>query len=95
LSPSATVDVLLDEAAAAFDAENERYFQRSIRQLAVTSTVLLIAHRLTNVVGQTRSLSSTTVRSLRPELTNPSSPPMARTQGLWQGTSNTQGWHLR
>ncbi|RSM90599.1 ABC transporter ATP-binding protein [Kibdelosporangium aridum] len=42
--------VLLDEATAALDPENERYLQRSIRQLAQHSTVLLIAHRLNNVV---------------------------------------------
>ncbi|MCE7004427.1 ABC transporter ATP-binding protein/permease [Kibdelosporangium philippinense] len=42
--------VLLDEATAALDPETERYLQRSIRQLAKHSTVLLIAHRLTNVV---------------------------------------------
>ncbi|WP_232667747.1 ABC transporter ATP-binding protein [Pseudonocardia sp. TRM90224] len=42
--------VLLDEATAALDPENERYLQRSVRRLAEHSTVLLIAHRLDNVV---------------------------------------------
>ncbi len=42
--------VLLDEATAALDPENERYLRRSIRRLAQHSTVLLIAHRLNNVV---------------------------------------------
>ncbi|RZQ62960.1 ABC transporter ATP-binding protein [Amycolatopsis suaedae] len=42
--------VLLDEATAALDPENERYLRRSIRELAQHSTVLLIAHRLNNVV---------------------------------------------
>ncbi|GAA2587461.1 ABC transporter ATP-binding protein [Actinomadura fulvescens] len=42
--------VLLDEATAALDPENERYLRRSFRRLARHSTVLLIAHRLDNVV---------------------------------------------
>ncbi|MEU4575644.1 MULTISPECIES: ABC transporter ATP-binding protein [Nonomuraea] len=42
--------VLLDEATAALDAENERFLRRSVRELARHSTVLLVAHRLGNVV---------------------------------------------
>ncbi len=42
--------VLLDEATTALDPENERFLRRCIRQLAEHSTVLLVAHRLANVV---------------------------------------------
>ncbi|MDN5914979.1 MAG: ABC transporter ATP-binding protein/permease [Pseudonocardia sp.] len=43
--------VLLDEATAALDPENERFFQASLRTLAERSTVLVIAHRLPTVVA--------------------------------------------
>lgn len=46
--------VLLDEATAALDPENERFFQASLRTLAQRSTVLVIAHRLPTVVAADR-----------------------------------------
>ncbi len=46
--------VLLDEATAALDPENERFVQRSLRRLAERSTLLVIAHRLSTVVAADR-----------------------------------------
>lgn len=46
--------VLLDEATAALDPENERFVTESMRVLAQRSTVLVIAHRLPTVVGADR-----------------------------------------
>jgi ATP-binding cassette subfamily B protein IrtB len=46
--------VLLDEATAALDPENERFFTGSMRVLAQRSTVLVIAHRLPTVVAADR-----------------------------------------
>lgn len=43
--------VLLDEATAALDPENEAYVQRSTEALRETSTLLVIAHRLSTVTG--------------------------------------------
>jgi len=43
--------VLLDEATAALDPENERFVQQSLRRLAERSTLLVIAHRLPTVVA--------------------------------------------
>ncbi|MFF0059081.1 ABC transporter ATP-binding protein [Streptomyces microflavus] len=43
--------VLLDEATAALDPENEAYVQRSMDALRETSTLLVIAHRLSTVTG--------------------------------------------
>lgn len=86
--------VLLDEATAALDPENERYVQRSIRQLADHSTVLLIAHRLGNVVDadqiivmdKGQVIESGTHRSLLAE-----EGAYAR---LWHTASTGTGWHL-
>jgi ATP-binding cassette subfamily B protein len=42
--------VLLDEATAALDPENERYVQRSLDTLRERSTLVVIAHKLSTVV---------------------------------------------
>ena len=43
--------VLLDEATAFADPENERLIQEALRKLAKGKTVLMIAHRLTSIVN--------------------------------------------
>ncbi|MFD5653370.1 ABC transporter ATP-binding protein [Streptomyces sp. NPDC127039] len=43
--------VLLDEATAALDPENERYVQQALRTLMRDSTLVVIAHQLSTVVA--------------------------------------------
>ncbi|WP_431981412.1 ABC transporter ATP-binding protein [Streptomyces qinglanensis] len=43
--------VLLDEATAALDPENEKYVQQALRSLMRDSTLLVIAHQLSTVVA--------------------------------------------
>ena len=43
--------VILDEATASVDADNERYIQAAISQLVQGKTLLVIAHRLNTVMG--------------------------------------------
>ncbi|MFC8366727.1 MULTISPECIES: ABC transporter ATP-binding protein [unclassified Streptomyces] len=43
--------VLLDEATAALDPENEKYVQQALRTLMRDSTLLVIAHQLSTVVA--------------------------------------------
>lgn len=43
--------VLLDEATAALDPENERYVTRSLERLRERATLLVIAHKLSTVAG--------------------------------------------
>ena len=43
--------VVLDEATAFADPENERLIQEALRKLAKGKTVLMIAHRLTSIVN--------------------------------------------
>lgn len=43
--------VLLDEATASLDPENEVYIQQAISQLIANKTVIVIAHRLRTIVG--------------------------------------------
>jgi len=46
--------VLLDEATASLDPENELYIQEAINDLVKNKTVVVIAHRLNTVVGADR-----------------------------------------
>ena len=41
--------VLLDEATAALDPENEAYIQRAIQELVREKTVLVIVHKLQTI----------------------------------------------
>lgn len=43
--------VVLDEATASVDADNERYIQDAISELVNNKTVLVIAHRLHTIAG--------------------------------------------
>ena len=58
--------VVLDEATAFADPENEALIQRAFSKLAAGRTVIMIAHRLSTVVGPTRSWCSTRVVCRRP-----------------------------
>ncbi len=43
--------ILLDEATASLDADNETYIQQAISELIADKTVLIIAHRMRTVAG--------------------------------------------
>jgi ATP-binding cassette subfamily B protein len=43
--------ILLDEATASLDAENESKIQRALSELIKEKTVLIIAHRMRTVLG--------------------------------------------
>jgi ATP-binding cassette subfamily B protein len=87
--------VLLDEATAALDPENERYLRQSVRLLAQHSTVLLIAHRLTNVVEADQIVvledGQVTEKGTHESLVT-SAGKYAR---LWQTRTTAQGWRLK
>ena len=43
--------ILLDEATASVDADNEFYIQQAVSELCRDKTVLVIAHRLNTIRG--------------------------------------------
>ncbi|MFC0110204.1 ABC transporter ATP-binding protein [Kibdelosporangium aridum] len=86
--------VLLDEATAALDPENERYLQRSIRQLAQHSTVLLIAHRLSNVVDADQIVVVEAGRAVEAGTHQSLIAADGSYARLWRARSSGQGWRL-
>ncbi len=48
--------VILDEATASVDADNERFIQQAISELCKGKTLLVIAHRLNTIVGANKIL---------------------------------------
>jgi ATP-binding cassette subfamily B protein IrtB len=86
--------VLLDEATAALDPENERYLRRSIRQLAQHSTVLLIAHRLSNVVDADQIVVVADGRVVEIGTHESLIAACGSYARLWHARSSGQGWRL-
>lgn len=86
--------VLLDEATAALDPENERYLQRSIRQLAQHSTVLLIAHRLSNVIDADQIVVVEDGRAVEAGTHQSLIAADGSYARLWHARSSGQGWRL-
>ena len=86
--------VLLDEATASIDPENERLIQQAIQALSAQKTLIIIAHRLTTiaaadqilVLDQGRLVEQGTHQSLMAQ-----SGVYAR---LWDVKSRSQGWKL-
>ena len=44
-------DILMDEATASLDVENETFIQESLSRLVKDKTVIIIAHRMRTVAG--------------------------------------------
>jgi ATP-binding cassette subfamily B protein IrtB len=86
--------VLLDEATAALDPENERYVQEALRTLMQRSTLIVIAHRLPTVVAadQIVVLDERRVaeRGTHPELLAAD----GRYAAFWHERSRARGWRL-
>jgi ATP-binding cassette subfamily B protein len=86
--------VLLDEATAALDPENERFLQRSIRLLAQHSTVLLIAHQLSNVVDADQIVVVDQGRVVETGTHHALIAADGFYARLWRARSSARGWRL-
>jgi ATP-binding cassette subfamily B protein IrtB len=86
--------VLLDEATAALDAENERYVQEALHTLKERSTLLVIAHRLQTVVAADQIVvlddGGIVERGTHPELMNAD----GRYAAFLAERDRARGWRL-
>lgn len=86
--------VLLDEATAALDPENERYVQRALRTLMDRATLLVIAHKLPTVVAADQILvldgGGIAESGTHEELLALN----GRYTEFWNERRRTQGWRL-
>lgn len=86
--------VLLDEATAALDPENERFVTGALRALAARSTLLVIAHRLSTVVAADQILvldeGRVAERGTHAELLAAG----GRYAAFWSSRTRARGWRL-
>lgn len=87
--------VLLDEATAALDPENERYIAQSFDQLRQEATLFVIAHKLSTVTGADQILvldehGRITERGTHTELLSRS----GRYAEFWNERNRAAGWRL-
>ncbi len=86
--------VLLDEATAALDPENDIHIQRAIARLARRSTLLVIAHRLHTVLTADQILvvedGRITQRGRHTDLIEED----GTYAEFWRARESTRGWHL-
>ncbi|MEO0825953.1 MAG: ABC transporter ATP-binding protein [Cyanobacteria bacterium J06635_15] len=86
--------VLLDEPTSALDTESEVTVQQAIDRLVVDKTVIVIAHRLSTVVGADTILvleaGQIIERGTHQDLLSQS----GRYAALWQVQQQSQGWRI-
>lgn len=87
--------VLLDEATAALDPENERHVQQAIRRLTDRSTLLVIAHKLSTIIAADQILVMDEGRIVERGSHAALLAAGGRYTAFWRERQRAQGWRLR
>ncbi|MFA7901196.1 ABC transporter ATP-binding protein [Pseudomonas aeruginosa] len=86
--------VLLDEATAALDPQNEAYVQAAIRTLMHSATVLVIAHRLPTIMAADQILVLDRGRLVETGTHAQLLASNGRYAGFWHDRQRASGWRL-
>ncbi|MCY9513124.1 ABC transporter ATP-binding protein [Paenibacillus apiarius] len=87
--------VILDEATASLDPENEAYLQQAIAKLAYDKTVLVIAHRLKTIRGADRILVVDRGRTAEAGKHEELLAKGGLYSGMWQEQQRLGGWRIK
>lgn len=87
--------VVLDEATAALDPQNEAYVQTAIRTLMHSSTVLVIAHRLPTIMAADQILVLDEGRLVESGTHRQLLDANGRYAGFWRDRQRAGGWRLK
>jgi ATP-binding cassette subfamily B protein len=87
--------VVLDEATAALDPQNEAYVQAAIRTLMHSSTVLVIAHRLPTIMAADQILVLDEGRLVESGTHRQLLDANGRYAGFWRDRQRAGGWRLK
>jgi ATP-binding cassette subfamily B protein len=86
--------IVLDEATAFADPENEQKIQRAFESLMKNKTVIIIAHRLSTVRGRTKLWSSTKGRLAEEGIHDTLVQAGGRYSRMWEQYTGAMNWGI-
>jgi ATP-binding cassette subfamily B protein len=86
--------ILLDEATASVDPENEKYIQQAINELVKDKTLIVIAHRLSTIKNADQILVLEAGRLIQQGKHSELIKEAGKYQDFWQKRMNAKSWQI-